>query len=195
MNCQSLKTKIKSLSENFKNNKNAVVICNETWFKTRDPQLKKILVDLEDEEEVVALRKDRKQGKRGLAHGGVAVFFDRTKCNLKKIPLNALRGQENRDFEILAARGNLSGVKRELVVFSCYLPPSLGRAQAERIIEALTDAISEAKAKANSPWMIIAGDWDKHKTDLITNTFPDLTVRQTAPTRGLATLDLSLIHI
>ena len=75
--------------------------------------------------------------------------------------MNALRGQENREFEILAARGNLSGVNRELVIFSCYLPPSLSRAQAEKIIEALTDAISEAKAKANSPWMIIAGDLEQ----------------------------------
>ena len=190
MNCQSLKWKLPSLSENFKNNKCAFIIANETWFKRKDPQLKKLLDDLEDEFDIKAIRKDRKLGKTGLAHGGVATFFDSTKCTLKAFPLNALRGKEEREYEILASRGNLRGVSREIVIFSCYLPPKINKAKIDSIFETLTDAISEAKAKAKSPWLVIAGDWNKYNTDPITLAFPDLKKHLTGPTRGLATFCL-----
>ena len=121
-----------------------------------------MLENLEDEIDVKAIRKDRKIGRTGLAHGGVAIFYDTTKCTLKPFPLNALRGMDARECEIVTARGNLRGVKREIVLFSCYLPPKMPKNKVDSIFETLTDAISEAKAKANSPWMIIAGDWNKN---------------------------------
>ena len=96
MNCQSLKTKLSSLAENFKINKSSFILTNETWFRQKDPQLKKLLEDMENEHDVCALRKDRKIEKTGLAHGGVAIFYDKTKCSLRKFQLNALRGAEAR---------------------------------------------------------------------------------------------------
>ena len=53
----------------------------------------------------------------------------------------------------------------------------------------MTDAISEAKAKANSPWLIVGGDWNRYNTSSISKAFPDLVKRDTPPTRGNATLD------
>ena len=82
MNCQSLKMKMKSMATNFNENKNSFLIANETWFKERDPQLKKMLDDFDDEHDIKSIIKDRKVGKRGLAHGGVAIFYDATKCSL-----------------------------------------------------------------------------------------------------------------
>ena len=79
--------------------------------------LKKLLKNMEDENDVRVIRKDRKQGRTGLAHGGVAVFYDFTKGTFKNFPLNALKGPEVRDYEILPVRGNLRGIKREVVVF------------------------------------------------------------------------------
>ena len=38
MNCQSLKNKLSSLSENFKMNNSTFIVANETWFKKKDPQ-------------------------------------------------------------------------------------------------------------------------------------------------------------
>ena len=139
MNCQSLKLKLNSLADNFKTNKNSFITANETWFKSRDPQLNKKLVDLEDEHNMIVLRKDRKAGKKGLAHGGVAVFFNSTKCMLKKFQLNALRGREVREYEILAVKGNLRGIKKEIVVFSCYIPPKVNKEKVTSILEYLTD--------------------------------------------------------
>ena len=63
-----------------------------------------------------------------------------------------------------------------------------------QVLESLTDAISEAKAKSDNPCIVIAGDWNRYKTDLITTMFPDLTVHPTGPTRGTATLDYTFTN-
>lgn len=63
MNCQSLKMKLKSLASNFKMNKTCFIVTNETWFKKKDPQLKVMLEELDDENDIKVLRKDRKLGK------------------------------------------------------------------------------------------------------------------------------------
>ena len=111
-----------SLAENFKHNKSSFIITNETWFKEKDPQFKKMLEDLEDEYDVKAIRKDRKIERSGKAHGGVAVFFDSTKCTLKRFPLNALKSREAREYEILAVRGNPHSVKKGNSHFSLLRP-------------------------------------------------------------------------
>ena len=61
-------------------------------------------------------------------------------------------------------------------------------------MESPTDAISEAKAKANSPWLIMGGDWNRYNTKLITDTFTDLIKRNTEATRGTAVLDYSFTN-
>ena len=95
LNCQSLKFKLDSLATNFEVNKNAFILTNETWFKKKDAQLKSHLERLEDRDDIYCIRKDRKP-KNGVAHGGVAFFFDKSKCDFKRLPLNALRGSEAR---------------------------------------------------------------------------------------------------
>ena len=117
----------------IRDSKCTFIVTTETSFKQKDPQLKKMLENLQDEYDVKAIRKDRKQGRTGLAHGGVGVFFDSSKCSLRRFPLNALKGTEVRDFEILAVRGNIRGVKREIVVFSCYIPPKVQKKKVEMI--------------------------------------------------------------
>ena len=185
MNCQSLKNKLSSLAENFKINGSAFIVTNETWFKQKDPQLKKYLEDMEDKFSIKALRKDRKTGRSGLAHGGVGVFYDSNKCSLRKFPLNALRGKDVREFELLAVRGNIRGVKREIVIFSFYMPPKFVKKDSELVIETLIDAVSEARAKANSPWIVIAGDWNRYDTSGISKAFPDIKKLTTLVDRSL----------
>ena len=117
MNCQSLKFKLSSLEENFKTNKSAFILTNETWFKKNDSQLRFMLSDLEDRSNIACIRKDRKISKTGKAHGGVAVFFSKDLMTLKKLPLNVLSQADNRELEILAVKGRIKGIKREIVLF------------------------------------------------------------------------------
>ena len=194
MNCRSLKYKLNSLIDNFQMNKCNFISTNETWFKSHDPQLKKYLNDLEDEHDIRCIRKDRKLGRTGLAHGGVALFFDKTSCDFKKINLNALRGPERREYEILPCRGHLKGVKREVLVFSVYLPPGIQGDVLTDILESLTDAISEAKAKCNDPWICVGGDFNRYDTSSIERIIPELVRAQSDPTRGDATLDYSFTN-
>ena len=117
--------------------------------------------------------------------GDVAFFIDKS----KRLPLNALRGPEVRDYEILCVRGRLKGVKREIVAFSSYFPPKIPKAKMESIMETLTDAISEAKAKTDNPWLIVGADWNRYDTSSITKAFPDMVKRVAGPTRKDALLD------
>ena len=104
----------------------------------------------------------------------MAFFFDRATCNFKKFALNALKGPERRDYKILACRGRLKGVKREIVTFSIYLPPGLQGKTVTDVIETLTDAISEAIAKADNPWLIIGGDFKRYDLTTVTQLVPSL---------------------
>ena len=57
------------------------------------------------------------------------------------------------------------------------------------ILETLTDALSEAKAKADSPWLGVGGYFSRYDTSYISQIIPDLAVIPTDPTRGDTTLD------
>ena len=189
INCRSLKFKLDSLAKNFEMNNSTLIMTTETWFKRADRQLKEMLIRMEDKNEIACVRKDRKTSPRGLAHGGVGLFFDKAKCDFKKLPLNALSGVDAREYEILAVRGRLKGVRREIVVFTCYLPPNINKDTIEAIMETLTDSIGEAKAKTENPWIVIGGDWNRYNTNAIPQMFPDLQLHLTTPTRGDAILD------
>ena len=81
---------------------------------------------------------------------------------------------DNRDLEILAAKGRIKGIKRELILFSCYFPPGMRKKESEGVMEVLNDAISEARAKAEAPWIVVGADWNRYDTSSIPKLFPDL---------------------
>ena len=103
INCRSLKQKLNSLSTNFEMNKSMVALLTETWFTRNDKILKNRLNDFELEKNIAVIRRDR--NSRG---GGVALAFDGSKSNFKKIPLKSL---VKCPFEILAAGGNCLKIK------------------------------------------------------------------------------------
>lgn len=111
INCRSLKPKIKSLVECFKMNDLTTALLNETWLYRSDPQAKKLLQQIAEENNIRVIRKDR--DSRG---GGVAIAFDTTKISLKKLNLNCLKNKKS--FEILAASGKLKNYKKEITLFS-----------------------------------------------------------------------------
>ena len=88
----------------------------------------------------------------------------------------------------------MRGVQREIVIFSCYLPPKINKVDLDTIMETLTDLISEARAKTENPWVIVAGDWNRYDTTLITAMYPDIIMKNTEPTRGRALLDYSFAN-
>ena len=86
-------------------NKTTIALLTETtWFSKGNKKISHDLKTLELRDDIALLRKDR--SSRG---GGIALAFDSKTSDFKKLPLSSLRGQE---YEILAARGKITGVKK-----------------------------------------------------------------------------------
>ena len=58
----------------------------------------------------------------------------------------------------------------------------------------MTDPISEAKAKALDPWLVVGGDFNQYDTSRISQNVPELIKAKSGPTRGEATLDYSFTN-
>ena len=67
----------------------SVALLNETWFFKSDPQTRKLLIEIGQENRIEFIRKDR--DSRG---GGVAIAFDTNKIKLKKLNLNCLKDKK-----------------------------------------------------------------------------------------------------
>ena len=116
INCRSLVPKMTSLADNFRMNKTLMALPTKTWFSKGNKKIAHDLKTLSLRDGISFLRRDR--DTRG---GGVAIAFDSSKLDLKKLPLKSLRGSK---LEILVGRGKMTGIKKNHVVFVCYIPPS-----------------------------------------------------------------------
>ena len=117
----------------------------------------------------------------------MAIAFDSTKADFKKMPLSCLKGK---DWEILAGKGKIHGVKRVHLLFACYIPPSYSSKQNRDFFDALTDAISEARSQEPDAWVTLGGDWNGRQLGGVSSMFPDMACIASPPTRKNATLDI-----
>ena len=129
-------------------------------------------------------RKDR--DSRG---GGVAVAFNSKEITLKKLNLNCLKNKP--DLEILATRGKLRNYKKELNIFSCYVPPKFSKSDSVRFLDTLSDAIAEAKTSSEG-WFSIGADWNHRSLTPLLDMYPDIKQVLTPPTRKNNELDIML---
>ena len=163
-------------------NKSTVALLTETWFNKGNKKLAHDLKQLSQQHEISLLRKDRTS--RG---GGVALAFDSTSAEFKKVQLRTLKGCEH---EILVAHGRVHGVKKSHLVFVGYIPPSYMSAQNKGFFDVLTDAMSEAWSKFPESWVTLGGDWNNRDLAPVLTLFPDLKMVESGPTRKTATLDI-----
>ena len=166
INCRSLPPKLTSLAENFKTNKATLALLTETWFSKGNKKVAHGLNILSQRDNISFIRKDR--NTRG---GGVAIAFNSSKIEVKKMPLTSLAKSP---FEILVGKGKMIGVKKCHIVVACYIPPSYNSRQNKEFFDALTDAISEARSAVPDAWITIGGDWNGRSLGDISKLFPDL---------------------
>ena len=74
-----------------------IALLTETWFSKGNKKTSHELKVLNQRDDISFIRKDR--NTRG---GGVALAFDSSRSDFKKLPLNYLK---NTDFEIVVGRG------------------------------------------------------------------------------------------
>ena len=51
----------------------------------------------------------------------------------------------------------IRGYKKDVNIFSCYLPPKLSKVESAEFMETLANAIAEAKITSDG-WFVVGGD-------------------------------------
>ena len=178
MNARSISNKIESLLETFSETNMSLACVSETWLKS-GKELDLNLRDVEDCEAVGTILRNR-SGKWG---GGVGIFFDKNKIELKKWKV-AKNG------EIVAAVGNILGVRRTIAVFSFYFPPATAASDMKLIKEEFADMIGRVKSEYADPLIILAGDANRYCMDTVIQDYPDVVNQKVGPSRGEASLQI-----
>ena len=182
-NARSLKPKLLALIDTLEEIDGHVSVITETWFRRSD-SLEKLLRDTEDITGYGFIRRDRYQGEGQVVRGGgVAIVYK--KSNFEMIPLK-IEGTH----EIVAALGRRTGQKRKLITIGAYIPPSADADSTACFLDTITDSVRRFKAKYNSPYFVIAGDFNKRKVAAELREFTDIKLVKTGPTRGKNALDL-----
>ena len=158
-------------------------IITESWLKP-GTRLNEDIVDLEKCSNIGLLHCSRRSRRGRNAGGGVAILFDRDKCNLKERKIK--RGSA----EILCATGRVNNFSRKIAILGVYISPRVRAKQYHLTLELISDAIRKLKEEFADPLIIVAGDFNHTNIEEATNEFPDLTTIQTGATRGSATLDM-----
>ena len=182
-NARSLCPKISSLIDNFKELECAMAVITETWLKD-SPELDEDLRNLEDGAGILCIHKNRKANHRGVAHGGVCVMARSDTVRLSRLKLH-----NPGNHEVLAVSAKLRGHEKYFVVVACYMPPSLDSASARECMQYIADLVHEAKRKFDSPWVIVAGDFNQFDVGASLAEHVDLEECLAGATRGSRRID------
>ena len=101
----------------------------------------------------------------------------------------------HRQYEIVAAIGRRTGQRRKVATIAVYIPPSYTADQNKNCLEYINSLIAKIKQKYNSPYMVIAGDFNNRRIENELGNYPDIELVKTPPTRGLRCLDLVLTNL
>ena len=96
----------------------------------------------------------------------------------------------SREQEVLGVVGRVAKVKKKIVVFTVYVPPSTRVAELESICSALTREIAAARAAHGDPIIYVGGDFNRRDVGPALLRAADLRPISTEPTRGASTLDV-----
>ena len=93
-------------------------------------------------------------------------------------------------FEILCVSGTIGAIKRKVVVFVLYIPPSMLTAKVSELSELLASEIASARVAFGDPIFFICGDINGKGIGDAFDIDDSLSLIWTDPTRGDAVLDM-----
>ena len=161
-----------------------VACITETWFKP-GKELQSRLDDLEGEHGIRILHRSR-DGRAKRAAGGVAIAFRTGACNLRKRDVkNKKDGQE-----IICVTGKIGKIPRKVAVIAVYVPPDMKAPKFRELCDTLVLEVAAIKLAMGNPVIYVAGDFNHRDVGPSLRLAADLKLVNTAPTRGLNTLDL-----
>lgn len=188
-NARSLAPKMPCFIENFKELDVSFAVISESWLK-EGKDLSKDLVDLECGEGLKVIHKSRKSRRGRNVGGGIAIVYQKSRISLteRKIPGCGRN-------ELVCAVGRTPEYRRKIVVYGIYVTLRLNAAQTESILQLLVTDIDKINQEISDPIIYLGGDFNHASINKITDEFPDLTIQQTAATRGDSTIDYVATNI
>ena len=187
-NARSLTPKIDSLLDMFGEMQLSFAAISETWFKG-GRQLEGELSDIEQAAGIKFLCRNR-DGRSKQRGGGVAIAFRASACNFKE-----RRVKRSGKAEILCAVGTVGEIKRRVVIFAMYLPPTMSTQELDALTESLATEIAATKVALGDPIIIVCGDMNGRQIQEAFDINHSIELVPSGPTRGTSTLDLVFTNV
>lgn len=182
-NARSLRPKITSLIDSFRELDLTYAIITETWFSDGD-KLQSEAENLLLGHGLNSFTLNRPPGRAGNSHGGVAIIYRDSLAQAKIFDF------PNPDcFEVLCVKFNLIGVKRNVFAISAYMPPGYRVGRARSCLDHIRALIGEIKAKFDNPYINLAGDFNQWEIQKAVEDFPEILENAGGPTRKNRTID------
>ena len=166
-----------------------IATVTETWFQTNRERAE-LVAEFGPRFSLGMITRERdRAANNGRQYGGLAIIYRLKTTKLDEFVLDNPAG-----YKVLAAFGKVTGIKGKLFVLACYAPPNLSAAQAEGLIQYLSDVVCEAKRTYRDCSILITGDFNQWSIKELLDDHPDLSEIEHGPTRGKRSIDRSLCN-
>ena len=169
--------KIDSFTQTLEESQADVCICTETWTHS-NAQTEEFLGDFSSNTNYDILRRDR--GSRG---GGVAIVFNKKRLTASRV------STPPSEYEVLAAIIRRTSQRRKILCIAAYIPPNYDAEKTTGCIEYLANVINLLRAKYDSPYIVLGGDFNMKPVHNATKEVTGLKLLDSPPTRGNRALD------
>ena len=165
-----------------------VAVVTETWMQDR--LIESVTIDTAGEHGLDTFTLNRSViSANGRQYGGVAIFGRSSSTKFCPVEI------ENPDsFEVLCIAGKVNKIREKVVVIAVYMPPNYTRVRANSCLDYISDVVSEAKRRFESPVIVVAGDWNQWDVKRVLEEHPDLAEVDHGPTRGERKIDKFLVN-
>ena len=150
-NARSLCPKIDSMIDYFNELECTFSIITETWMSDGE-HLQNDIRDLQDGAGITMLCKNRQRNHQGVSHGGVSIWSRDSRARIAPVKLH-----NPGNFEVLAGVASLKGHSRKMVIFACYLPPSMDANSSSECLDFIVNSIHVVKRKYDDPHIVVGG--------------------------------------
>ena len=188
-NARSICPKINSLIDTMEELDAAAAVITESWLADGE-SLEEDKQDLLLGAGLSLLTKNRRRDPRGVAYGGVALFYREEVCNFKQIEVAGAG-----DFEVLIAAGSMRGHASKVVVIAAYIPPNYTARRAHDCIDYINGSVVEIKRRYKDPIIVLSGDFNQWPVQNAVEDFTDFVEVTAGPTRGTRTIDRTMTNL
>ena len=182
-NARSLRPKITSMIDAFRELDLTFAVVTETWFTDGD-RLQKESEDLLLGHGLNCIARNRPPGNAGFSHGGVALLYKDAQVSAKIIDF-----PNPEQFEVLVTLLTIKSVKRKFAIISAYIPPGYTVPRGRACLQHINDAVLDIKNNHDSPFIGIFGDFNQWPIEQALVDYPDIVENSGGPTRGDRTID------